>query len=144
MEEKKKKAVFMGRGFEIERVNWDVSSSGDKNVSGKSLAKIKIKIRGLPEEHTAEEGVGPVDALSKALFKAIRKLRPEVDEIHLIEFNASYRNGQKNKAKKGTEASVMVSVDFVRNGRTFHAVETSENILEAAFRTLVRGIEALL
>jgi len=131
------------KGVEIERAEWNVYSSGNKNSAGTSLASIKIKMKGFVEIYTAEEGVGPVDALGRALFKAVRQTRPEVDEIQLVDFSVTYSNGKKGTAS-GTAAEVVVSVDFARNGKLFKFVEVSENILEAVFKTLVRGIEAVL
>jgi len=140
---KGKSTIFIGRGFEVEKAEWTIVSSGNKEKSLSNTASIKLKIKGMDETYTAAEGAGPVDALTQALIKAVRQVRPEVDEVRLISFSAFYKNGQKS-LKDGAGAEVMVSVDFARSGKTFKAVELSTNILEATFCTLVRGLEALL
>ena len=126
--------------FKIEKAEWTVYSDGDLTGAKTSQATVKLRI-GRQEILTAQDGTGPVDALAKALLKAVGEIKPEVSEIRLISFSATHVNG---KGKEGTAGDVLVQTDFARNGRQFRGVELSKNILDASFKTLVRGIEALL
>ena len=57
----------------------------DDNGDEYSEAVLKVEVEG-KTEHIAADGKGPVNALDKALHKALRIFYPELDEVHLIDY----------------------------------------------------------
>src|SRR5690606_17324506 len=59
----------------------------EKNENQPCLAEatIKVSVDGI-EEHTAAEGEGPVNALDKALRKALLRFFPEIKDFKLVDY----------------------------------------------------------
>src|SRR4029079_2660496 len=58
-------------------------------------------------EHTAAQGNGPVNALDRALRKALGKFYPEVEQVHLLDYKVRVLGG----GAEGTEAMVRVLIE---------------------------------
>ena len=69
-------------------------------------ATIMLRANGR-EMHEAETGVGPVDALAKALKKSLKSLFPEIDAVKLIDFSSRIFD-----PGAGTAAGVQVEILF--------------------------------
>ncbi|MBI4971855.1 MAG: citramalate synthase [Candidatus Omnitrophica bacterium] len=100
-----------------------------------SNATVKLRINGVVE-HTAAEGDGPVNALDKALRKALIKFFPVVEKIHLIDFKVRVIN-----ESAGTAGRVRVFITFQDEKDTWTTVGVSENIIEASWQALVEAVE---
>jgi 2-isopropylmalate synthase len=87
------------------------------------------------EEHTAALGNGPVNALDRALRKALKELYPSVQDIKLIDYKVRIVN-----ETAGTAAKVRVLIEFSDGKRKWSTVGVHENIIEASWRALVDGI----
>jgi 2-isopropylmalate synthase len=82
--------------------------------------------------HTAAEGAGPVEALDKALRKAL----PEADGIVLCDYKVRIVDG-----RAGTAAVTRVLVSATDGARTWTTVGASPSILEASWQALADAIE---
>ncbi|MCF7893022.1 MAG: citramalate synthase [Candidatus Omnitrophica bacterium] len=100
-----------------------------------SEATIKLKI-GKDLEHTAAEGDGPVNALDKALRKALVGAYPQLLEMHLTDFKVRVLD-----AKRGTAAKVRVLIQSQDSQEKWTTIGVSENIIEASWQALVDSVE---
>ena len=93
---------------------------------------IVLKVRvGNEEEHTAADGNGPVNALDKALRKALSRFYPEVKDIHLIDYKVRVLN-----ERNGTAAKVRVLVESGDGEKMWSTVGVSHDIIEASLQAL--------
>jgi len=100
-----------------------------------SEATVKIGVNGV-QEVTAAEGTGPVNALDKAIKKALIKFYPELEELHLLDYKVRILD-----EKKGTRANTRVLIESGDKERTWGTVGVSENIIEASWQALIDSIE---
>jgi 2-isopropylmalate synthase len=100
-----------------------------------SEATIKLKIDN-HLEHTAAEGDGPVNALDKALRKALIGFYPVLSEMHLTDFKVRVLD-----AKRGTAAKVRVLIQSQDSQEKWTTIGVSENIIEASWQALVDSVE---
>ncbi len=98
-------------------------------------ATVRI-IVGNEMEHTASDGNGPVNALDRALRKALEKFFPEIKEIELSDFKVRVVSGSQ-----GTGARVRVYVESTDGKRRWGTVGVSENIIQASWKALLESIE---
>lgn len=104
----------------------------EKNASGKDRAEatIRINVNG-QTEHSAAEGTGPVNALDRALRKALQQFYPHVSDMHLQDYKVRVLN-----EKDGTQAKVRVLIDSTENGNSWGTVGVSQNIIDASWQAL--------
>jgi 2-isopropylmalate synthase len=93
-------------------------------------AVLKVKV-GDEIEHTADDGNGPVNALDKALRKALVRFYPEIKTIQLEDYKVRVL-GEKN----GTAAQVRVLVESSDSESTWSTVGVSHDIIEASMQAL--------
>lgn len=99
-----------------------------------SEATMKVVVDG-EKELTASEGVGPVNALDKAMRKALIIFYPTLEEMRLIDYKV--RVLETNKA---TEAQVRVLIQSSDGTDTWGTVGVSQNLMEASWIALVDSI----
>jgi 2-isopropylmalate synthase len=99
-----------------------------------SEATIKVTVDG-EKELTASEGVGPVNALDKALRKALTVFYPTLKEMRLIDYKV--RVLETNMA---TKAFVRVLIQSSDGKDMWGTVGVSRNIMEASWLALVDSI----
>ena len=99
-----------------------------------SEATVKIRVNGEHEVSTAE-GHGPVNALDKAIRKALIKFYPELEEINLFDYKVRIL-----EEKKGTTAKIRVLIESGDNHEKWGTVGVSENIIEASWQALLDSI----
>lgn len=106
----------------------------EKDASGadRAEATIRISVNG-QTEHSAAEGTGPVNALDRALRKALQQFYPRVSDMHLQDYKVRVLN-----EKDGTQARVRVLIDSAarKNGSTWGTVGVSQNIIDASWQAL--------
>ena len=118
--------------FEVE--DWRVISEGGLEKETKSWSVVKVSNG---EAHVeAAEGVGPVEAIDKALRKALEKLAPEASNVRLIDYRVHLP-----KASKHTESDVRVEITFTDGKSFWTTTSVSRNIIEASLEALLQGIE---
>ena len=109
-----------------------------KNSGGEAVseAAVKLHVNGQLEHHVAE-GDGPVNALDKALRKALVGHYQTISQVHLIDYKVRVIN-----SKDETAANVRVIIEC-RRDRTdgtkeiFGTTGVSGNIIEASWQALV-------
>jgi len=101
------------------------------------LAEAMVKVRvGEQVVHTASEGNGPVDALDKALRKALREFYPSLAQVKLTDYKVRILD-----ESAGAEAQVRVLIEFSDGEQSWSTVGSSTNIIEASWLALVDSLE---
>ncbi|HJP17980.1 MAG TPA: citramalate synthase [Nitrospinota bacterium] len=103
-----------------------------------SEATIKIVVDG-QMEIMAAEGNGPVNALDKALRKALIRFYPELKYLNLHDFKVRILD-----EKKGTEAFTRVLIESGDHDSKWGTVGVSSNIIEASWQALVDSVDYIL
>ncbi|MBU1195242.1 MAG: citramalate synthase [Proteobacteria bacterium] len=119
--------------FELE--SFRVSVEKDKERPCYSHAMIKIRV-GDTTEITSAEGEGPVSALDNALRKALTRIYPSVDEMHLVDFKVRVIDGID-----GTDAKVRVLIESRDENNIFSTIGVSEDIIEASWQALADSFQ---
>ena len=102
-----------------------------------SEATVKVHVPGSDEVlHTAAEGNGPVNALDKALRKALTPHYPVLETFQLADYKVRILNGSD-----GTSAVTRVMIDTHDSTRRWTTVGASPNMIEASWRALADAIE---
>jgi 2-isopropylmalate synthase len=83
----------------------------------------------------AAEGSGPVDAMSNALREALLGFYPELNDVRLSDYKVRVLNPEE-----GTAAQVRVLIEHHVDGRSWHTVGVSNNIIDASWQALSDGI----
>jgi len=99
-----------------------------------SEATMKVIVDG-EKELTASEGVGPVNALDKAMRKALTIFYPTLEEMKLVDYKV--RVLETNIA---TEAQVRVLIQSTDGTEIWGTVGVSQNLMEASWLALVDSI----
>jgi 2-isopropylmalate synthase len=99
-----------------------------------SEATLKVRV-GSQIEHTAAEGDGPVNALDRALRKALARFYPELREVHLADYRVRVINPQAS-----TAAKVRVQIESTDGKDVWSTVGVSENIIEASWQALADSV----
>jgi len=99
-----------------------------------SEATVKLKVNGV-QEVCASEGTGPVNALDKAIKKALIKFYPELDEVSLFDYKVRIL-----EEKKGTRSKTRVLIESGDHQHKWGTVGVSENIIEASWQALIDSI----
>jgi 2-isopropylmalate synthase len=100
-----------------------------------SEAAVMVKV-GDAVEHQVAVGAGPVDALDRALRKALEKFYPELQEVKLLDYKVRVLAGNK-----GTASKVRVLIESGDEKEKWGTVGVSENIMEASWQALADSIE---
>ncbi len=126
---KEKKTCFSLHGFRV------IDEKRPTDRIPRAEATIKIEVGG-EVEHTAAEGTGPVNALDRALRKALERFYPCLKDVRLIDFKVRVLEGQE-----GTAAKVRVLVESGDGVERWGTVGVSENVIEASWQALVDSLE---
>ncbi|MCF8719538.1 citramalate synthase [Nitrospina gracilis] len=97
-------------------------------------ATVKVKVNGV-QEVTAAEGDGPVNALDKALRKALTRFYPELEEMSLYDYKVRILD-----ESKGTSAKIRVLLESGDSHAKWGTVGVSEDIIEASWQALIDAI----
>ncbi|MDP0489877.1 MAG: citramalate synthase [Verrucomicrobiota bacterium JB023] len=99
---------------------------------------VKIEVNG-ESEHCVAEGHGVVNALDKALRKALRPFYPEIEKVSLIDYKVRIIDGEE-----ATAAKTRVLIAQSDGERQWGTVGVSESIIEASWIALTDGINLFL
>ncbi|WP_129600757.1 citramalate synthase [Anaerophilus nitritogenes] len=103
---------------------------------GKSAtALIKVIVDG-KMEITASDGDGPVNALDKALRKALEIFYPELSKVHLTDYKVRVIDSNSATASK-----VRVLIESTDGLESWSTIGVSKDIIEASWIALVDSIE---
>ena len=100
-----------------------------------SEAVVKVKV-GAEIMHTAAEGRGPVNALDKALRKALLQFYPSLAQVRLVDYKVRIL-----EESIGTESQVRVIIESSDGVNSWRTVGSSTNIIEASWLALADGLE---
>ncbi len=101
------------------------------------LAEASVKVRvGDEAEYTVAEGEGPVDALNRALRKALARFFPAIAEVELIDYRVRILDPEHK-----TRAMTRVLIESSDGSTSWSTVGVSENIIEASWEALVESVE---
>ncbi|WP_183279847.1 citramalate synthase [Clostridium fungisolvens] len=100
-----------------------------------STALINITVDG-KTEITAAEGDGPVNALDKALRKALEVFYPQLRSVRLVDYKVRVLDSESN-----TGAKVRVLIESTDGVEKWSNVGVSKDIIEASWVALVDSIE---
>ena len=89
-------------------------------------------------EHTAATGMGPVNALDKALRKALLPFYPRLAEMRLLDFKVRVLSA--NDGSGGTASVVRVLIESGDSDHTWVTVGVSYDIIEASWQALTDSI----
>ncbi len=119
--------------FELLDFTVVVSKHGANDMISQAMVKLKV---GDEVMHTAAEGAGPVNALDKAIRKALLPHYPELAEVQLVDYKVRIVD-----AHLGTAAKPRVLIESARGEERWSTVGCSENIIEASFMALWDSLE---
>lgn len=132
--------LLMRRAMGLSRQYFDLEAfrvmnyKYDLNKNSLTEATIRLYVDG-NEVHTAAMGEGPVNALDKALRKALTRFYPSLEDVELTDYKVRVLTGEH-----GTGAKVRVLVESRDLEESWGTVGVSVNIIEASWQALVESI----
>jgi 2-isopropylmalate synthase len=110
----------------------------EKRNSSRTEAEASVKVEvGGEELHTAADGNGPVNALDRALRKALAAFYPVLDQVHLVDYKVRIVDGDA-----ATAARTRVLIESRdAGGRSWTTVGSATNIIEASEIALGDSLE---
>ena len=118
--------------FELERLR----VRSEKGEAGHEYSEATVALRvGEKRAHVVAEGIGPVDAMSLALQKALVASYEELEVVRLSDYKVRVIDPEN-----GTGAAVRVLIEHHSGSDTWNTVGVSTNIIEASWQALADGI----
>jgi 2-isopropylmalate synthase len=99
-------------------------------------ATVMLKTPDGKVQHMAADGNGPVNALDKALRKALIGYYPELENVKLLDYKVRVLT-----SGKGTAANVRVLIESGDGEMTWSTVGVSEDVVVASYNALIDSIE---
>jgi 2-isopropylmalate synthase len=90
------------------------------------------------EFHTAADGNGPVNALDKALRKALIHFYPVLEDIELVDFKVRITNADQDEVGTASRVRVLVKTRD-KDGQLWGTIGSHVNIIVASFVALLDG-----
>ncbi|MDP1675580.1 MAG: citramalate synthase [Bacteroidota bacterium] len=119
--------------FELERFKISIhKDSNDKDARSEAMIKIRV---GDETEMTAAEGNGPVNAMDRALRKALERFYPQLKEIQLTDYKVRVLDSQN-----ATAAKVRVLIETKNGNSSWNTVGVSSDVVDASWKALVDSI----
>jgi 2-isopropylmalate synthase len=108
-------------------------SEDESELLSEATVKVKVGDRII---HTAAEGNGPVNALDRALRKALLEFYPDLTVIELIDYKVRIL-----EESAGTGSLVRVLIESSDGQKQWRTMGSSTNIIEASWLALADGVE---
>jgi 2-isopropylmalate synthase len=118
--------------FSLEKMR--ISSEQPRVSEFSAHTYIKILVEGV-EEVTAAEGDGPVNAMDRALKKAMEVFYPELTQVRLTDFKVRVLNAE------ATASQVRTLIESTDGRVVWNTIGVSTDILEASWLALVDSLE---
>ena len=115
--------------------DFTVIVDGNATTEMRSQAMVKLFVNG-QEMHTAAEGDGPVNALDRAIRKALTPFYPRLADVALVDYKVRIIDEHL-----GTAARPRVLIESARGDERWTTVGCSENILTASWQALWDALE---
>ena len=122
--------------FVVEDFTVIVEKRGGDGIRAQATVKLRV---GDDVVHTAAEGDGPVNALDRAVRKALLPHYPALAGVHLVDYKVRIVDEHL-----GTAARPRVIIESARGAERWSTVGCSENIIEASWLALCDGLELAL
>ena len=106
-----------------------------ENRSNNALASVNITVNNQTEAVTAE-GDGPVNALDKAIRKALGRFYPTLSQVKLVDYKVRVLDSDK-----ATAAKVRVLIESADQNSSWTTIGVSTDIIDASWRALCDAIE---
>jgi 2-isopropylmalate synthase len=119
--------------FELLDFTVIVEKRGGQAVQAQATVKLRVSGEIM---HTAAEGAGPVNALDRALRKALVPFYPRLEDVRLVDYKVRIVDEHL-----GTGAKPRVIVESARGADRWSTVGCSENIIEASWLALWDALE---
>ncbi len=100
-----------------------------------AFAMVKVNVGG-ESLITADEGMGPVNALDKALRAALTNFFPNLKEMHLADYRVRVL-----EAGAETDATVRVMIDWKDHSSSWTTIGVSFDVIEASLVAMTDAIE---
>jgi 2-isopropylmalate synthase len=119
--------------FELVEFKVIVNEPSANAVNSSVIIKVRV---GDQEVLTVAEGDGPVNALDKAVRKALERLYPAIGEIRLTDYKVRVLDSDKASA-----ARVRVLIESTDHHENWTTIGVSTDIINASWQALVDSIE---
>jgi 2-isopropylmalate synthase len=119
--------------FELREFKAIINEPSINNYNSYVMIKIKVDEE---EEITAAEGGGPVNALDKALRKALERFYPELHEMKLSDYKVRVLDSEA-----ATAAKVRVLIESTDGEDVWTTIGVSSDIIDASWKALVDSVE---
>jgi 2-isopropylmalate synthase len=109
-----------------------------RDETGETLSEATVMIEG-PDgsvEHTVAQGQGPLNALDRALRKALMPFYPQLESLELLDYKVRVLG-----SGSGTGSTVRVLIESGDADAKWGTVGVSENVIEASWQALVDSVE---
>jgi 2-isopropylmalate synthase len=104
----------------------------DRREDGSMVSEATVKVVASGERViSTEEGNGPVNALDRALRKALARVHPHLDDMELTDYKVRIMPG-----KHGTDAVTRVLIETSDGHREWTTVGVHGNVIEASWLAL--------
>jgi 2-isopropylmalate synthase len=101
----------------------------------KAFAMVKVDVGG--EKHmTAAEGNGPVNALDRALRKALLNFFPGLEDMHLSDYRVRVLESNQK-----TDAKIRVMIDSTDGQTSWTTLGVSSDVIEASLQAMTDALE---
>ncbi|NLM78875.1 MAG: citramalate synthase [Ruminococcaceae bacterium] len=118
--------------FSLEKLR--IASEQPRSGTFSAYTYIKIMVDSVGEA-TAAEGEGPVNAMDRALKKAMNVFYPELTHVRLTDFKVRVINSE------ATASKVRTLIESTDGRQIWNTVGVSNDILEASWQALVDSLE---
>jgi len=108
-------------------------SDKDEEILAEAIVKIKV---GSQVVHIAAEGNGPVNAVDRALRKALLQFYPELAAVRLLDYKVRIPEDSS-----GTGSLVHVFIKSGDSEHEWHTLGSSVNVIEASWLALADSLE---
>jgi 2-isopropylmalate synthase len=122
--------------FQVDDFTVIVEKRGGDGIRAQATVKLRV---GDDVVHTAAEGDGPVNALDRAVRKALLPHYPVLAEVSLVDYKVRIVDEHL-----GTAARPRVIIESARGAERWSTVGCSENIIEASWLALCDALELAL
>lgn len=119
-------------------VDYRIIGSQTEGVNAPANAMVKVRV-GNRHEITADEGQGPVNAIDRALRKALEVFYPVVSSMSLVDYKVRVID-----TGASTAAITRVLIESTDGKDTWTTVGASEDIISASMTALADSIEYML
>ncbi len=132
--------LFMRRAFGGVRKFFDLMSfrvidqKCKEDDPSQAEATVMVRVGG-KVEHTAACGNGPVNALDKAIRKALKGFYPEMEDMRLTDYKVRVLT-----ESPGTGAKVRVLIECKDSDEEWSTIGVSHDIIEASWQALIDSI----